>query len=221
MQYIVLMSGSAILWTLTYALIIRHSALDRTYGMPMVALCTNIAWEFIFSCIYTPGHVSQLVVNIVWFALDAVILAQLLRYGPKEFSNLPKSLFYLTFAFTLASSFCAVLFTTLTFHDYGTYAAFAGNLLMSVAFIIMLYRRRSLRGQSLSIAICKMLGTGLSSLAFLLAPFTPHTPLLSFLYASIFIYDALYVAMVYRARHNGIWLTGASTTDVLSSPHEG
>jgi predicted nucleic acid-binding protein len=89
-------------------------------------------------------------------------------------------------------------------------------LLMSVAFIVMLYRRRSLRGQSLSIAICKMLGTSMSSLAFLIAPFTNHSTLLSFLYISIFIYDAVYVALVYTLQRKNVWLVRESVPETMA-----
>jgi len=140
-------------------------------------------------------------VNLVWFCFDAVILVQILRYGPREFADLPKRVFYSLFGLTLASSFFVVLLMTTEFHDKGTYAAFGSNLMMSVLFIMMLYRRRSLRGQSMSIAICKLAGTALASLAFFLySPLSQRSVLLPFLYLTIFAYDAIYVAMVYRQR---------------------
>jgi hypothetical protein len=84
------------------------------------------------------------------------------------------------------------------FHDLGTYAAFGQNLMMSVLFIVMLYRRRSLRGQSMSIALCKLLGTALASMAFYLySPLSQHSVLLPFLYISILFYDVIYVGIVY------------------------
>jgi hypothetical protein len=78
-----LMLGSGAFWTLTYLLIIRRGFLDRTYGMPLVALCANISWEFIFSFLYPHGPVQR-PVNIVWFSLDLIILFQMLRYGPSR-----------------------------------------------------------------------------------------------------------------------------------------
>jgi hypothetical protein len=44
-------------------------------------------------------------------------------------------------------------------HDAGRYSAFLQNLLMSGLFIAMLVVRRGLRGQTLTIAIAKWLGT--------------------------------------------------------------
>jgi hypothetical protein len=197
-MFVLLMLGSGLFWTATYLLIFRQSILDRTYGMPLAALCANISWEFIFSCIL-PSPGVQHIVNIVWFFLDVSILICFLRFGPGEFADLSKGNFYAAFGVTLATSFCAVLLVTLEFHDRGTYSAFGQNLMMSALFIVMLYRRRSLRGQSMSIAVCKLFGTALASLAFFLyTAISHHSVLLPFLYVSILVYDMIYVGMVYR-----------------------
>ena len=202
MFFTLLMLGSGLCWTVTYILIIRRGLRDRTYGMPLAALCANISWEFIFSFILPPSPIQH-AVNLVWFALDAVIVAQLLRYGPREFADLSRHAFYAVFAVSLATSFGVVLLVTLQFHDKGTYAAFGQNLMMSALFIAMLYRRRSLRGQSLGIAVCKLVGTGLASLAFALyTSISHHSVLLPFLYVAIFAYDAVYAGLVY-ARQRG------------------
>src|ERR1700704_5716639 len=110
------MLGSGVFWTGTYLLIIRRSILDHTYGMPLAALCANISWEFLFSFIYPP-NIIQHIVNLIWFSLDLIILIQLLRYGPREFSDLSKRVFYALVSLALATSFCAVLFVTIEFHD--------------------------------------------------------------------------------------------------------
>ena len=197
MIFTVLMLGSGLCWTLAYLLIIRQGFRDRTYGMPLAALCANISWEFVFSFLQPPSPLQH-GVNLVWFALDVVILAQLLRYGPREFADLPRHGFYALVGLALLTSFGLVLLASDTFHDKGTYAAFGQNLMMSVLFIVMLYRRRSLRGQSLGIAVCKLLGTACASLAFYLyTAISHHSMLLPFLYVAIFLYDALYLGLVY------------------------
>ena len=192
------MIGSGAFWTLTYLLILRRSSLDQTYGMPLVALCANISWEFLFSFIFPP-QIIQHVVNLIWFSLDLIILTQLLRYGPRELTDLPKWAFYALVGLALTTSFFMVLLITVVFHDSaGVYAAFGQNLMMSVLFIAMLYRRRSLRGQSMSIALCKLLGTALASLAFYLySPLSHRSVLLPFLYIAILFYDVIYVGLVY------------------------
>jgi len=197
-MFVLLMLGGGLFWTITYILIIRRSILDRTYGMPLAALCANISWEFIFSFVLPSSNIQR-IVNIVWFVLDAGILACFLRYGRNELANLSKWAFFTTFGLTLATSFGAVLLVTLEFHDSGAYSAFGQNLMMSALFILMLYRRGSLRGQSIAIAISKLLGTALASLAFFLyTAISHHSVLLPFLYVSILVYDVIYIVMVYK-----------------------
>lgn len=193
----ILTLGSGIFWTLTYILIIWLSFRDKTYGMPFFALCLNISWEFIFSFIL-PHRPIQRTIDIVWFSFDMIILFQLLRYGSREFPNVPKPAFYTAFLFVLATCFCTVLFISYEFNDLrGVYAAFGQNLLMSILFINMLYQRQSLRGQSVWIAICKLVGTALASLAFYLYARVSHgSILLPFFYVAILVYDIIYVGLV-------------------------
>ena len=198
------MVGSGVLWTLTYLLIIRQGFLDRTYGIPLVALCANLSWEFIFSFVY-PHDLPQRAVNVVWLSFDLLILLQLLGQGPREFAALPRRLFYAMFALALATSFCAVLAVTLEFDDFdGVYSAFGQNLMMSILFIAMLYSRRSLRGQSVWIALSKMAGRALASFAFYFYdPNYDGSVLLLFFYVAILVYDGIYVGLTAAATRRG------------------
>ena len=80
---LVLKLAAGLLWTVTYALIIRRSALDRAPGMPMTALCINISWELYYSVV-SPHPAPQLYVNWVWLLFDVVIFAQFVKYGRQE-----------------------------------------------------------------------------------------------------------------------------------------
>jgi hypothetical protein len=197
-----IMVGSGVLWTLAYLLIIRRGFLDRTYGMPLVALCANLSWEFIFSFVY-PHDLPQRAVNVVWFSFDLVILLQLLLYGPREFADLPRRAFYAVLALALAASFGAVLAITLEFDDFdGAYSAFGQNLMMSVLFIAMLRSRGSLRGQSVGIALLKLGGTALASFAFYFHnPDYAGSVLLPFIYITTLIFDGVYAGAVIVGRH--------------------
>ena len=196
-MFTTLMLGSGLVWSLTYLLIIWQGLRDQTYGMPLVALCANLSWEGIFAFVH-PSQSIQHTVNQVWFALDVVILVQLVWYGRREFPDLTPATFYAVCGLALATSFAAVLLISAEFNDWsGVYAAFGQNLMMSVLFITMLYRRRSLRGQSRGIALCKLLGTGLASLAFYrYTAISRRSVLLPFLYLTILGYDVLYLALV-------------------------
>ncbi|HEY6756445.1 MAG TPA: hypothetical protein VI037_03560 [Nitrososphaera sp.] len=198
-MYTLLMIVGGIFWSLTYILIIRQGHKDKTYSMPLVALCANISWEAIFSFIY-PSAPPQLYINYVWFILDVLIVFQFLKFGKSEFPNFSTKQFISSFVFALVLSFCSVLFITYEFNDWkGAYAAFGQNLMMSILFISMLLNRNSLRGQSIYIAIFKMLGTGISSLAFYLyQPISQGSLLMPFLYISIFVCDIIYLSLIYQ-----------------------
>ncbi|WP_439879887.1 hypothetical protein ACSX1A_12000 [Pontibacter sp. MBLB2868] len=188
--------ASGIFWSITYLLILRRGFADKSYGMPMVALCANLSWEFIFSFVH-PHSTPQLYVDYAWLALDAGILVQYLMYGKKEFSeHLPGEFFYPGFLLTLALSFLFILLLSREFNDLnGVYAAFGQNLLMSVLFIHLLLKRNSPLGQSLYIALSKMIGTLFPSV--LLYMYFPGSYLLVLLYVSIFIFDMIYLLLLY------------------------
>ena len=193
--------GSGVFWTLVYLIIIRLGFRDQTYGMPITALCANISWEFIFSFIF-PHSPPQNTVNVVWFVFDLVIVFQTLRFGRAVFK--PPQLFYPAFILGLITSFGTILAITYQFNDWdGKYAAFGQNLMMSVLFIAMLLRRNDVSGQSVYIAWFKMLGTLLPSVLFFLR--FPHSVLLNFLYVAIFLFDIIYLIMLYpKHRELGI-----------------
>jgi hypothetical protein len=186
---------SGLFWTLTYLLIIDQGRKDHTYGMPLVALCLNISWEFIFTVVHPHGPVQRRI-NLIWLLLDCVILFQCLRFGPAEW-RLSRYWWYPLVLVTLVASFGSVLGVTYAFDDWsGTSTAFGSNLLMSVLFIVMWLRRQSRRGQSLGIALMKLLGSLFAAVGFALA--SPHgtsLPMLA-LYGAILVCDLIYVALI-------------------------
>jgi hypothetical protein len=188
--------GSGVFWTAVYVLIIRLGFRDKTYGMPITALCANISWEFIFSFLY-PHAPPQNYINIIWFAFDLVIVFQTLRFGRIAFAR--AWLFYHAFILGVLVSFGAILAITVEFNDWdGKYAAFGQNLMMSVLFVAMLLKRQEVKGQSIYIALFKMAGTLLPSILFFLR--FPFSPLLNFLYVAIFVFDLIYAVLLY-AKH--------------------
>ena len=198
MQTLILVAGG-VFWILTYIFIISKGFKDKTYGMPLIALCANISWEFIFSFIF-PHTPPQLFINYLWFGLDSIIVIQFLKYGKKEFLYLSSKRLYSIFLVLLGAEFSIILVNGITIGEYkGVYSAFGQNLVMSILFIIMLFKRNSLRGQSIYIAIFKMLGTALTSLHYYMyEPITQSSLILPSLFVSIFIFDIVYIYLVFR-----------------------
>jgi len=204
-----LMIGSGVCWTLTYLLIIRRGVIDLTYGMPAAALLANVCWETIYSFIY-PHSMPQVAVDRIWFTFDVLIMLQYLRFGPPVNKVMLAGSFYLQFLLGLAVTFTLILLLGRELKDAnGAYAAFGQNLMMSVLFIVMLRQRKTVAGQSIYIAILKMLGTLLASVAFYTQTKTySHSPLLQFLFVAILVYDVIYIFMLahqLRMQHVRVW----------------
>lgn len=188
-----------IFWSLTYLLIIRQGFKHKTFGMPFVALSANISWEAIFSFVH-PHFPPQLYINYAWFSLDLIIVFQFLRYCKLEFPKISAIKSRLMFLVSVAASSFAIYFVCYKLDDWqGAYAAFGQNLVMSILFIFMLYRRNSLRGQSFFIGLFKMFGTGISSIAFYAyQPISQQSVVLPAFYISIFVCDIIYLIFIYQ-----------------------
>jgi hypothetical protein len=187
-------------WLATYILIIWRGYSEKTYGMPLVALGVNIAWEFVFAFVIRPANTSEMDwlwigISITWLLLDLVILSQVLRYGLQE--KWPsKSFFYGAMAVSLVFGLWGVLALTFQFQDWeGRWSSLASNLMMSVLFINMLYQR-GIRGQSIYIGLAKLIGTLFVGVGYLLD--NPAAPLQWYLSLSILFFDMLYIVLLYR-----------------------
>jgi hypothetical protein len=160
--------ASGIAWSVVYVELIRCGFKDKTYGMPLFALGLNFAWELIYSytglILQPAGFVaSQTYVNICWVALDAIIIATYFKYGKERYSDETKRFFLpwsiLAFVVCFVVQFAFYFDPALTKFEAGRYAAFLQNVAMSILFIQMFFSRKDTRGQSLSIAIAKWVGT--------------------------------------------------------------
>ena len=191
-----LRAGTGIFWIITYLLIIKRGFQDKTFGMPMAAICANISWEFVFSFVY-PHEGIQLTVNIIWFVLDVIIMFQYLKYGAKQMDGvIPLGYFYGYFMLSVIVAFSLIVTITHELEDFeGKYAAFSQNLMMSILFISMLGYRCNVNGQSMYIAIFKMIGSLLPTIAFYLFY---SSPLIYLVCAITFIFDMLYAIMLYN-----------------------
>jgi iron complex outermembrane receptor protein len=207
-------------WTVAYVCIIVRSFRDRTYGVPLVALCFNIVWEFCWSFNVLHQELLPFFVwgNRFWFVFDVVLAWQLFRYG-RDAQVIPKirEYFHSIVIGTTVLSAVGLCGYTWYFGDYtGTASSMSMNLSMSILFIFMLFQRPDLRGLSYPAAWLKMIGTGSASL-FLVTWFPAQFPdgrlikhpevlrppsflFLYFVYTSIFLFDCTYIYLLHRRR---------------------
>src|SRR5258708_11390514 len=153
-----------ICWTLAYLILIPRGITDKTYGMPLFALSFNLSWEFLFAFVFrqSTGITLQLIVNAIWCVFDVVIAYTYFRYGRKEFPKSVDVKWFLPWSIAaFVISFVTIYFSAVELGPaWGArYTAFAQNLMMSILFIGMLVSRHNVSGQSLFIAILKLVGT--------------------------------------------------------------
>ena len=188
-------------WVIAYVLTIYVGFRDHSYGIPLVAVCLNITWELIFTFIIKPASRLKFLLNTAWFLLDLIILYQVYRYGRAE-QVIPELQQYFTLVLTGTLFYC--LIGHWSFHLYygdegGEDAAFAINLIMSILFVFLLFDRRDFHGLSYGAAWAKFIGTSVLSIAntYLIFKHKKKASFPLFLYASIFVFDVLYIALLY------------------------
>jgi hypothetical protein len=200
---ILLHLGMGVFWVLTYILIIKRGFQDSALGMPLFALCANISWEFVYAFVLPKPPPDQYI-NIAWFLLDLVILVQAIRFGAQDLPpSVPRRRFPFVLLLGLLMGGCLVTSIIYEFNWDRHYLAFGLNFMMSALFISMLLRRNSVRGQSIYIALFKMVGTVLP--AIMSALLFPGSLLLGFLYVFTFMLDLIYTVALYaKLREAGI-----------------
>ncbi|QRK10810.1 hypothetical protein JQX13_12490 [Archangium violaceum] len=194
-----------VFWILAYVLIIRKCFQDKSYGLPLVAICMNLAWETLASWVIPNPVPLWHFFDRVWFFVDLVIVYQLLRYG-RELQTIPeiRNSFYAVVAGTVMLSTFGLYAFYVQYHDMlGLMGAFMVNLVMSVTFLFFAFSRQHQGGRGLSVpaAWCKMLGTLGTSIEChyvigLTQDWLGGLNFLTFLCLSIFLFDCLYIYVV-------------------------
>ena len=156
---------SGICWSAVYVDSIRTGFKQKTYCMPLFALGLNIAWEGIYA--YTDLFIrkdigAQALANTAWFLLDIFIVVTFFKFGKEEAEGeLGKKFFVPWKVIVLICCFVLQILFMVEFGDIAgeKYSAFLQNIAMSIAYLYMLNRRKSSKGQTMLIAICKCIGT--------------------------------------------------------------
>ncbi len=161
LHFFVIMIATFGFWLAAYVLIIRKSFAEKSFGMPVAALCCNMAWELLLSTVYASPYLLIHLGNILWLLFDVGILVAVLKYGRREFEPTSLAGRYLPFC-VLGGILMAVIVQGVFMREFndlkGFITGWACALLMSALFIAMHERRKTLLGQSFGIAACMLLG---------------------------------------------------------------
>ncbi|PAW85236.1 MAG: hypothetical protein B9S33_10170 [Pedosphaera sp. Tous-C6FEB] len=201
-------AGCFIFWLAAYVLIVRRGLVDKTFGMPIAALCGNIAWEVLFSHVYTPDYRLVELGNTAWVLFDLGILWCAWKYAPDDFQNpIAKRWVRPMIPIGIAAAMWVAVPFVETYKDtQGYFLGWADAFFMSILFIAMLLRRDSVRGQSIWIGITMFLGN-LS--AFFWVKYYPTTvldPRINFHFMTgTGFFNLLYIVLVWqKCRAQGI-----------------
>lgn len=183
-------------WLAAYVLAIREARFSGRAGIPAVAVALNIGWEFNDSLIV--NHASwQRPFNFAWLLLDLLIARQVLRYGPKDYPELPAATFRRSFFALVVFGAVFIPAVELEINDYyGAYTGLGLNAWMSLAFVVVLRRRGSTAGQSMYIAVSKGVGSLLGVV--MSVSLYPHSFVIPVLGATVIALDAYYTLTLYR-----------------------
>ena len=206
---------SGICWTITYIALVYRGFKDKSYGMPLIPLALNIAWEITFSVIYPPHSmgIAAKVINTLWMICDVGIVATYFLYGYRSFEKnykISKELWIFISIFSFAVSMGIMVSGGPFFGQFEKYfhgdtfegakfIAFLQNLIMSINFIFLFWERRSSEGQSFTIAWTKWLGTSMTvGNSYLLVEHKgEETNFMLIIITTIFILDLYYMQMIY------------------------
>jgi hypothetical protein len=192
---------SGIAWTVVYIEAIRVGFAQRTYALPVAALALNIAWESIYSVwglVTEPG--LQAYINLVWALADVVIVYTFFRYGRRELPFFLTRGMFIGWGVLVFATAYVVQWAFVVEFDYSQaarYSAFLQNLLMSGLFIAMFVGRRGPRGQSMTIAVAKWIGTAAPTIIFGVHEGSAFILTLGIL---CFVFDVAYIALLVWAR---------------------
>jgi hypothetical protein len=198
-----------LLWLLAYILTIRVGFKEKAFGIPMLAICFNFSWEFIYVVLEPSQNSLKYYLDLSWLLADIVIVYQLARYG-KKLQPVPQMRKHFYAALVVTMAFCFI--GQLAYHQqflgvdpYGYQSAYDINLMMSILFIFLFFDRQGMRGLSYGAAWCKMLGTGVLSLGTFLEfqHAKVHAPFMDFLFVSIFAADIFYIYLLHSAQVQG------------------
>ena len=165
---LILFAGGCLMWVAAYVIIIRNARRRRSMDMAAVAVCSNFAWEALWSWAFKTDMGWFLVWTYrAWFFLDIYIFWLTLEYGASQVSipALARRFKPAMWA-TLAGFGIVYYFFIAEGHDtrIGANSAYIAQLLVSGPCLILLLRNPGLAGLSFHVAWLRSFGTAANTI---------------------------------------------------------
>lgn len=201
LEHVFFLTG-CFMWVVVYLIVIRNIKRFKFIEIPMVAICANFAWEFLWSWVFLTDMGLVYVWGYrVWFILDCFILFSVFRYGYKQLVNMPKKSYLPLLVGGLMASFL-LLYFYIQQYDWpiskmGAYSGYVLNVMMSALYISLFLRMKNKAMFSLWGAWLKGVGTVLISV-FCFLHF--DDPFLLSMCVVTAVLDATYMVTFYKAK---------------------
>lgn len=195
-----------VLWTVVYILVIRDALKKKYVQLPATIVAANLAWEFLAGFVFpSPAGKLMGLGFQIWFAIDVVIFALVMKYGRKQLPS-DEQVKYFPYIIISISVMTLILlylyFIEGSIIEHYSIAAYLINLIMSAQFLMNIMRLSVVKFMSRKVAWAKMLGTGITTVAVLLS----KDPQLVVIGMGIFVFaaDVLYIIALHKAKKAGL-----------------
>ena len=147
-------------WLVAYALFIRLGFKEKTFCVPIIAMCGNIGWEFTNSQLIYPAYLGIWLGQCLWLVFDALVFTTIWKYAPAEISHplLKRWVRPLSVFGVLLSAGMTLVLGLFGGDPQGTVSGWTLAFVQSLMMIAMLFQRGSSRGQSVYIALGIVIG---------------------------------------------------------------
>lgn len=193
-----------LLWVVVYFFTINNIRQKNFVEIPVITVCGNIAWEFLWSWVFVTDMGLLFVWGYrLWFFLDCYIVYGLFRYGAKQIDIPELRRHARPIFFFCLWAWLAILYYYIKNYDapishMGAYSGYILNLLISGLYIPLFLRSKNHHLFSYPVAWCKGLGTLLISV-FCFLHFTDGFLLIMCLVTAVL--DGAYIYLFARARN--------------------
>jgi hypothetical protein len=194
-----LFAVGCLMWVGAYGILIRNSLKYKYMEMATIAVCSNFAWEFVWSwCFRTDMGWFLVWTYRAWFFLDIFIVWQLLKYGDKQVSEPGFRRHY-----KLGVVFATLGFTALYYFytkggldtSIGANSAYMCQLILSASCLLLLLSNPNVEHFSGAVAWLKCIGTGMNTV--MLWHHYPPNDFLHSLGTLAFMCDSTYIGYYY------------------------
>lgn len=161
---LILFAGGCLMWVVAYGIIIYNARRLKLVDMAVAAVCSNFAWEFLWSFPFKTDMGWFLVWTYrAWFFLDIYIFWLMLKYGSSQFKSPLAIKYFKPIAVAMLAGFTLVYYYFIKEgHDtlIGANSAYIAQLFVSVLSIGLLLENPGLQGFSFHVAWLRSFGTG-------------------------------------------------------------